>query len=250
MPDNQKLIEAIAAFDATEGVLPDKPQAAYAVVEAARLAVIEKAHTPTDDEREKRALERYEAALGTGLSDHEAREEGWPTRHGKLGTLSCHAGCVTECSEVPEPSAETLTDVAKRIGASERLVARHLPLSAPSDTAANIVRHLTEVGLLRRPEAPAPVFPDQSIAEAVEIMREAETHRTTRPEPQGEPPTSENAYTGIPLSEVIRSEQGEPSDAQVAEIEQRVYDQNRGQVAGMAKALVRAGWDAAVGGQR
>lgn len=40
--------------------------------------------------------------------------------------------------------------------------------------------------------------------------------------------------------------QGEPSDAQVAEIEQRVYDQHRGQIAGMAKALVRAGWDAAV----
>lgn len=44
--------------------------------------------------------------------------------------------------------------------------------------------------------------------------------------------------------------QGEPSDAQVAEIEQRVYDQHRGQIAGMAKALVRAGWDAAVGSQR
>lgn len=38
----------------------------------------------------------------------------------------------------------------------------------------------------------------------------------------------------------------EPSDARVAEIEQRVYDQNRGQIAGMAKALVRAGWDAAL----
>ena len=44
--------------------------------------------------------------------------------------------------------------------------------------------------------------------------------------------------------------EGEPSDAQVAEIEQRVYDQHRGQIAGMAKALVRAGWDAAVEGQR
>lgn len=29
----------------------------------------------------------------------------------------------------------------------------------------------------------------------------------------GEPPSSENAYTGTPLSEVIRSEQDEPSDA-------------------------------------
>lgn len=37
----------------------------------------------------------------------------------------------------------------------------------------------------------------------------------------------------------------EPTDAQVAEIEQRVYDQHRGQYAGIAKALVRAGWDAA-----
>ena len=80
---------------------------------------------------------------------------------------------------------------------------------------------------LRRSEVPEPLFPDQSIAEAVEIMREAETHRTTRPE-----------------------QQGEPSAAQVAEIEQRVYDQHRGQIAGMAKALVRAGWDAAVEGQR
>lgn len=34
-----------------------------------------------------------------------------------------------------------------------------------------------------------------------------------------EPPSSENAYTGIPLSEVIRSEQGEPSDAQVYDAE-------------------------------
>lgn len=40
--------------------------------------------------------------------------------------------------------------------------------------------------------------------------------------------------------------QGEPSDAQVADIEQRVYDENKNQIAGMAKALVRAGWDAAL----
>jgi hypothetical protein len=29
---------------------------------------------------EAAALERYEAALASGLSDYEAREEGWPTR--------------------------------------------------------------------------------------------------------------------------------------------------------------------------
>ncbi|MFJ4997133.1 hypothetical protein ACIP5T_03210 [Microbacterium sp. NPDC088619] len=44
----------------------------------------------------------------------------------------------------------------------------------------------------------------------------------------------------------VAEPQGEPSDAQVAEIEQRVYDKHRGQIAGMAKALVRAGWDAAL----
>lgn len=49
MTDNEKLRTAIATFDATENALPNKPQAAYAVVEAARLAlsVFEKAHTPT-----------------------------------------------------------------------------------------------------------------------------------------------------------------------------------------------------------
>lgn len=38
-----------------------------------------------------------------------------------------------------------------------------------------------------------------------------------------EPPSSENAYTGIPISEVIRSEQGEPSDAQI-ETAWRTYE--------------------------
>lgn len=40
--------------------------------------------------------------------------------------------------------------------------------------------------------------------------------------------------------------QAEPSDATLAAIERRVYDEHRGQAAGMAKALVRAGWDAAL----
>ena len=40
--------------------------------------------------------------------------------------------------------------------------------------------------------------------------------------------------------------QGEPTDAQLSEIEQRVYDEHRGMVAGFAKALIRAGWAAAV----
>jgi hypothetical protein len=31
-------------------------------------------------EAEMRALERYEDARATGLSDYEAREEGWPSR--------------------------------------------------------------------------------------------------------------------------------------------------------------------------
>lgn len=43
-----------------------------------------------------------------------------------------------------------------------------------------------------------------------------------------------------------RTVQGEPSDAQLAEMEQRVYDEHRPHIAGMAKALVRAGWDAAL----
>lgn len=51
---------------------------------------------------EAEALERYQGALSIGLSDHEAREEGWPTRHGRLGTVSCHGGCVTECTEKKE----------------------------------------------------------------------------------------------------------------------------------------------------
>lgn len=38
----------------------------------------------------------------------------------------------------------------------------------------------------------------------------------------------------------------EPSDALLSEIEQRVYDEYKNQIAGMAKALIRAGWDAAV----
>lgn len=40
--------------------------------------------------------------------------------------------------------------------------------------------------------------------------------------------------------------QGEPTDAQLSEIEQRVYDEHRGMVAGFAKVLIRAGWAAAV----
>lgn len=42
------------------------------------------------------------------------------------------------------------------------------------------------------------------------------------------------------------SVQGEPTDAQLSEIERRVYDEHRGEVAGFAKALIRAGWAAAL----
>lgn len=61
-------------------------------------------------------------------------------------TLAVTAAEVVEKEHTP-------TDDEREL--SERLVARHLPLSAPNSTAANIVRHLTEVGLLRRSE-PAP----------------------------------------------------------------------------------------------
>lgn len=43
-----------------------------------------------------------------------------------------------------------------------------------------------------------------------------------------------------------RTVQGEPTDAQLSEIERRVYDEHRGEVAGFAKALIRAGWAAAL----
>lgn len=39
MTDNEKLREVIATFDAAQNALPDKPRAAYAVVEAARAAL-------------------------------------------------------------------------------------------------------------------------------------------------------------------------------------------------------------------
>lgn len=40
--------------------------------------------------------------------------------------------------------------------------------------------------------------------------------------------------------------QREPSDAMLTEIGQRVYDECGGQIVGMAKALIRAGWEAAL----
>lgn len=90
MTDNEKLIlDAAITIREADGALSHGEAMLYA---SAALAVFEKAHTPTDDEREL----------------------------------------------------------------SERLVSRHLPLSAPSDTAANIVRHLTEVGLFRNSEVPEP----------------------------------------------------------------------------------------------
>lgn len=104
--------------------------------------------------------------------------------------------------------------------------------------------------------------PLSMLADDIRIVASAVLRHTEVPEPSGarphEPNTTHDPLTGehtcdhcgSDLTTVRAEQQGEPSDAQVAEIEQRVYDQNRGQVAGMAKALVRAGWDAAVGGQR
>lgn len=40
--------------------------------------------------------------------------------------------------------------------------------------------------------------------------------------------------------------QGQPSDAMLTEIGRRVYDECSGQVVGVAKALIRAGWEAAL----
>ncbi|MDY0984611.1 hypothetical protein SOM10_11965 [Microbacterium sp. CFBP9023] len=116
---NEKLIEAIAAFDATESVMPDKPQAAYAVVEAARLAVTEKAHTPTDDERE---------TLDQIVREHDGW---WPeTRDAILAQY-------VRRSEVPEPSAE---EWAARVNAArEKAIAKGY---TPEHDAKHGVRHL------------------------------------------------------------------------------------------------------------
>lgn len=56
---------------------------------------------------------------------------------------------------------------------------------------------------------------DTAFNEAVQSAARAALAVFEKAHTPTEPPTSENAYTGIPLSEVIRSEQGEPSDAQV-----------------------------------
>lgn len=90
--------------------------------------------------------------------------------------------------------AHTPTDDEREL--SERLVARHLPLSASSDTAANIVRHLTEVGLLRRSEVPEPVTPPRAGSRPGTTTTDATPH----PDPAG-------GESSEP--------QGEPSDAQV-----------------------------------
>lgn len=84
--------------------------------------------------------------------------------------------------------AHTPTDDEREL--SERLVARHLPLSAPSDTAANIVRHLLEVGLLRRSEVSEPR--DRDPRQRAEYLAASKADAAMAdwrppPEPQGEP---------------------------------------------------------------
>lgn len=106
---DEKLRSAIATFDATANALPDKPQAAYVVVEAARLAlaVFEKALgeatvTPTDDER----------ANENDLLDFLSKGEAWQAIRGMdapgLATELATAGF--RRSEIPEPSAEPKHD--------------------------------------------------------------------------------------------------------------------------------------------
>ena len=152
MTDNEKLIEEAATAmwadpeqwaTITEPVRDD-----FRGMARSALAVFEKAHTPTDDERE--ALARVAAKI----------------------------------ERVPDSDAVTIDKADARI--------------------------LVAAGFCR-PEVPEP-----SALTICECYRDGSEMVTceSHTEPQGEPPSSENAYTGIPLSEVIRSEQGETSDAQ------------------------------------
>lgn len=216
MTDNEKLIEEAAAkrYPHRNVFLEGM---AYMTEERSRLPLreafvegakwqAEKAHTPTDDEREALRI----AELDARQAAYRKEREDWFVDH------------------------EAEPEIARNA------------FFRGWDAAVG--------GGFRRLEVPEPSVEDQAA-----YLRGDEAHfsKLKTPEPQGEP-SDPNEHT--PACDAwadmngsgctCHVEQGEPSDAQVAEIEQRVYDQNRGQVAGMAKALVRAGWDAAVGGQR
>lgn len=53
---------------------PNQPEPAQQIIRKERRVVSQR-----KEEEERQAQKRYQNALAKGLSDHEAREEGWPT---------------------------------------------------------------------------------------------------------------------------------------------------------------------------
>lgn len=156
MTDNEKLIAE------AERVVMDLDEAhgevTYRELVAAALTVFEKAHTPTDDERE--ALERYHAALDRGLGDHEAREEGWSTEY--TPTIEQYLGFANTAliaSGMPEEEAFQIT---------ERVLNAH-----DAKVRAGALAEVSEPRVIERHDLVMPIYEDTPTDDEREALRDA-----------------------------------------------------------------------------